>query len=287
MGTARRTPVDALDSPMTEIYDPCSRGHGARALTDLRRGIGDWRLWSMLGWHDIRQRYRRSVLGPFWLTLSMAILVASLTAIYGSLLKQDVRSYLPFISVGLAIWGFLAAVLTDGCHTFLAMENLVKNIRIPLSTHALRVLWRNVIILGHNLVIYVVVALAFALWPGPVGLLAIPGFLLLLINSLWMTLFLGTICVRFRDVPPIVTSLVQLLFFVSPVMWRAELIVGDRRWLVEINPMFHLIEVIREPLLGAAPPLSSWLGVVVFAVLGWTATFLLYARFRNRIAYWL
>lgn len=272
---------------MNEIYDPTALTRNRRAYDDLRRGIGDWRLWSMLGWHDIRQRYRRSVLGPFWLTLSMAVLVASLTAIYGSLLKQDLHDYLPFLSIGLAVWAFLAAVLTDGCHTFLSMENLVKNIRIPLSTHVLRVLWRNVIILGHNIVIYAVVAVVFAVRPGWVGLLAVPGFLLVLVNALWISLFLGTICVRFRDVPPIVVSLVQLLFFVSPVMWKAELIVGDRRWLVEINPVHHMIEVVRMPLLGEIPPLSSWLGVTLFALVGWFATFHLYARFRNRIAYWL
>lgn len=272
---------------MNKIYDPSALSQTRRALDDLRRGVGDWRLWSMLGWHDIRQRYRRSVLGPFWLTLSMAVLVVSLTAIYGSLLMQEMRNYLPFISIGLALWGFLAAVLTDSCHSFLAMENLVKNIRIPLSTHVLRVLWRNVIILGHNIVIYIVVALIFAVWPGWVGLLAIPGFALVLLNTLWISLLLGTICVRFRDVPPIVASLAQLLFFVSPVMWKAEMIMGDRRWMVEINPIFHLIEVVRMPLLGQVPAWTSWLGVSVFAALGWTATFLLYARFRHRIPYWL
>jgi len=130
------------------------------------------------------------------------------------------------------------------------------------------------------------VALIFGIWPGAAGLLAVAGLALLLVNAGWIMLLLGMICTRFRDVPPIIGSLIQLLFFVTPVMWKPELL-GDRRYLMVLNPFYHLLEVIRAPLLGHVPGWESWVAGLLFAAAGWAFTFVCFARFRKRIAYWL
>ncbi|WP_448207519.1 ABC transporter permease [Azospirillum sp. sgz302134] len=268
------------------VYDSGDRSDVAQALDDLVEGVRRWRLWSRLGWHDIRKRYRRSVLGPFWLTLSMAVMVASLGLIYGTLFRLDLEGYLPFLAVGLATWTFVASFLNEGCISFIELEPLIKNVRIPMSVHVLRVLWRNLIIYAHNIVIFAVVALIFGVRPGAGGLLAPLGLLLMVANAGWIMLLLGMICTRFRDVPPIIGSLIQLLFFVTPVMWKPELL-GDRRYLMVLNPFHHLIEVIRAPLLGQVPGWENWAAGLLFAVAGWAVTFACFARFRKRIAYWL
>lgn len=273
--------------PQSEaIYDSGGRSQAGRAWDDLREGAQRWRLWSKLGWHDIRKRYRRSVLGPFWLTLSMAVMVASLGLIYGTLFRLDLEDYLPFLAIGLATWNFVASFLNEGCTSFIDLEALIKNVRIPMSLHILRVLWRNLIIYGHNAVIFVAVAMIFGVWPGGTGLLAFAGLALLLVNAGWMMLLLGMVCTRFRDVPPIVSSVIQLLFFVTPVMWKPELL-GDRRYLMALNPFYHLLEVIRAPLLGQLPGWESWAVGGLFAAAGWAVTFACFTRFRKRIAYWL
>ncbi|AWK90170.1 ABC transporter permease [Azospirillum thermophilum] len=268
------------------LYDSGGGSAMEQARDDLVKGASRWRLWSRLGWHDIRKRYRRSVLGPFWLTLSMAVMVASLGLIYGTLFRLDLEGYLPFLAIGLATWTFVASFLNEGCIVFIELEPLIKNVRIPMSVHILRVLWRNLIIYGHNIVIFAVVALVFGIQPGAVGLLAPVGLLVLLVNAAWIMLLLGMICTRFRDVPPIIASLIQLLFFVTPVMWKPELL-GERRYLMALNPFHHLIEVIRAPLLGQMPGWESWAAGILFAVAGWVFTFACFARFRKRIAYWL
>jgi len=268
------------------IYDSGDRSEAARAWGDLVEGGRRWRLWSRLGWHDIRKRYRRSVLGPFWLTLSMAVMVASLGLIYGTLFRLDLEGYLPFLAIGLATWTFVSSFLNEGCSGFIELEPLIKNVRIPMSVHILRVLWRNLIIFGHNIVIFAVVALVFRVWPGAAGLLSLAGLALLLVNASWIMLLLGMVCTRFRDVPPIVASVIQLLFFVTPVMWKPELL-GDRRYLMALNPFHHLIEIIRAPLLGQVPGWESWAAAGLFALAGWAFTFVCFARFRKRIAYWL
>ena len=268
------------------IYDSGDRSDTAQARDDLMAGVRRWRLWSRLGWHDIRKRYRRSILGPFWLTLSMAIMVGSLGLIYGTLFRLDLEGYLPFLAIGLATWTFVSSFLNEGCVSFIELEPLIKNVRIPMSVHILRVLWRNLIIFAHNIVIFAVVALVFQVWPGAAGPLSLAGLALLLVNASWIMLLLGMVCTRFRDVPPIVASVVQLLFFVTPVMWKPELL-GDRRYLMALNPFHHLIEIIRAPLLGQVPGWESWAVAVLFALGGWAFTFACFARFRKRIAYWL
>lgn len=284
--TTESFPSSAARQRNGAVYDSGDRSEAARAWDDLRDGALRWRLWSRLGWHDIRKRYRRSVLGPFWLTLSMAVMVGSLGLIYGTLFRLDLEGYLPFLAVGLATWTLIASFLNEGCISFIELEPLIKNVRIPMSVHILRALWRNLIIYGHNIVIFAVVALVFGIWPGAAGLLAVAGLALLLVNAGWIMLLLGMICTRFRDVPPIIGSVIQLLFFVTPVMWKPELL-GDRRYLMVLNPFYHLLEVIRAPLLGHAPGWESWVAGLLFAAAGWAFTFACFARFRKRIAYWL
>ncbi len=271
---------------MSAIFDSADRSQTARAREDLAQGASSWSLWGMLGWHDIRKRYRRSVLGPFWLTMSMAVMVASLGYVYGSLFRFDLASYLPYLALSLALWNFVAATLNEGCGSFQEFDSLIKHVRMPLSVHALRVVWRNLIILGHNAVIYIVMALWLGLSPGLGGLLALPGLGLLVLNAVWIALLLGLICARFRDVPPIVASVVQLLFFVTPVMWKPELI-AERHLMVALNPVYYLLEVVRGPLLGAVPNLGVWTVALGVTVAGWAVTFAAYVRFRKRIAYWL
>lgn len=268
------------------VFDSADRSDAARALEDLAQGFRRWPLWSTLGWRDIRKRYRRSMLGPLWLTLSMAILVASLGLIYGTLFRLDPAAYLPFLAVGLATWTFIAAIANEGCTGFIELEPLIKNVRFPLSVHVLRLLWRNLIIFGHNMIIFVAVAAVFGVRPGAEILLAPLGLALLLVNAFWMMLLLGIVCTRFRDVPPIVASLIQLLFFITPVMWKPELL-GDRTWLIAFNPLHHLVEIVRAPVLGRLPGWESWAAAALLAVAGWTVAFVGFARFRKRIAYWL
>lgn len=270
-----------------DVYDSGDRSQADRAWDDLLDGGQRWRLWSKLGWHDIRKRYRRSMLGPFWLTLSMAVMVGSLGLIYGTLFRLDLENYLPFLAVSLATWNFVSSSLTEGCTSFIDLEPLIKNVRIPMSLHMLRALWRNLIIYAHNIVIFAVVAVIFGVQPGITGiLLALVGLGLLLVNAGWIMLLCGVICTRFRDVPPIVASVIQLLFFVTPVMWKPELL-GERRYVMMLNPFYHLIEAVRAPLLGQAFQWENWAAGLLFAAVGWAFTFLFFARFRKRIAYWL
>lgn len=257
-----------------------------RALSDIVQGTRAYDLWGTLAWQDVLRRYRRSTLGPWWITLSMGVLVGVLGALYSVLFKVEMAQYLPFLSLGFIVWGLLAALITEGCSAFVSSQALIKQVRLPLSIHVCRVVWRNLIIFFHNFVIFVVVAVIFSVRPGPAGFLAVPGLVLIGVNAMWVGLLLGLVSSRFRDVPEIVTSIMRIIFFVTPIIWMPELMPG-RALMLDLNPFFHFLEVIRAPLLGQVPGFFVWSVVVGISLGGWGVTLAMYSRYRGRIAYWV
>lgn len=260
------------------------------AWRDFYDGVKLVRIWGLLGWHDIRQRYRRSVIGPFWLTISTAIMVGALGFLYSGLFKQDISKYLPFLAVGLIVWGFISAVANDSTTVFIASEGMLKQIRMPLTVHVCRMVWRNFIILMHNAIIILVVMI-WARTPITPELFYIPFALLLFcINGLNIGLFLGVFCTRFRDIAQLVASLIMLLFFMTPIMWSPSILSGrgiDRAWIAEFNPAYHFIELIRAPILAESVSVNSWAVVLSITVLTWLLAMWALIKFRHRVAYWL
>jgi ABC-type polysaccharide/polyol phosphate export permease len=258
----------------------------ARAARDIIDGLGKSWLWTAMAMQDVRLRYRGSVLGPFWLTLSTAIMIAAMGVIYARLFRTDISDYLPYLAIGLVIWQFLSALITDGCQAFLAAQTVILQTPMPFSVHVFRMVSRNFIILGHNLVIVPIVLIFQGVPIGLGALLIFPAFLLLAIDGTALGLLLGMISARFRDVPPIVANFVQVLFFVTPIFWSPDAL-GPYKTLAELNPLFAAIDVVRAPLMGSAPAPNSWWILIAATLVGGTISFAMFARFRSRIAYWI
>ncbi|TRM54256.1 ABC transporter permease [Achromobacter sp. LC458] len=258
------------------------------ALEDLSSALRRSTLIATLGWQDVRQRYRRSALGPFWLTISMGVMIGTIGLVFGQIFKSPMEEFLPFLAAGLILWTFISSVITEGCSSFIAAEAVIKQLPIPLSVHVFRQLWRNLIILTHNIVIFPLVMLAVGKAPSVHMFLAIPGLLLVLLNLVWLCIFLGIICTRFRDIPQIISSLLQVIFYLTPIMWLPSLLPQRAgTYMLDLNPFFHFLEIVRAPLLGQLPSIENWLVTIGIAAVGWIATILLFARYRRRIAYWL
>ena len=256
------------------------------AWRDLADGFGKSWMWGALALQDIRLRYRGSVLGPFWLTISTLVMVIAMGFIYGRLFRVDTGSYLPYLTLGLIVWQAFSGIITEGCETFLREQSVIQQVPIPFSIHAYRNVCRNFIVLAHNLVIVPIGLVIFAIPVGWSTLEAVPGLLLLAINGLWISILLGLVSARFRDVPPIVASFLQVVFFVTPIFWPVEML-GDWQAIATLNPLFAAIDVVRAPLLGTATAPYSWIVLLLMTFLGSGVTFALFARFRTRIAYWI
>jgi lipopolysaccharide transport system permease protein len=279
--------------------DPIARAgvlefHGAmspaarnrQAIRDIVEGLRLWPLAWSLGWLDIRLRYRGSALGPFWLTLSSAIMVGSLGVLYSALFHIDVHEYLPFLALSQVLWSFLSTVVNEGCTCFTQAEGMIRAVRMPLFLHALRTLVRNVLVLAHNVVVIVVVDVIFDIRPGWHALEALPGIAVWTIDSLAVCLLLGAFCARFRDIGPIVGSVMQIAFFLTPVIWQPQQLGASARWL-PLNPFFALFDIVRAPLLGSAPPAHVWPAALLFSLILCATSWLLFVRARGRVAFWI
>lgn len=256
------------------------------AVIDVSGGIRAYSIWLTLGWQDIRQRYRRSTLGPFWITLSLGVTVGGMGILYGKLFHQHLNEYFPYLTVGMVLWNFLSTVINESCLVFIQSEGIIKQVRLPLTLHVLRMVWRNIIVLLHNALVIVIVLFLFRTgWHWQIVLLPL-ALLLVILNVFWFGLMVGTICARFRDVPQIIMSFVQILFFLTPVMWQVSAL-GKKQWLAKYNPLYHLFEIVRGSLLGADPAYFSWIFVLGMSVFGLMGSFYLFKRYRHRIAYWV
>src|SRR5262245_19842109 len=258
----------------------------AAAWADLIEGTSRSWMWSAMAMQDIRMRYRGSLLGPFWLTISMVIMIAAMGLIYSRLFNMEITRYLPFLTVGLVIWNFVSTVITEGCQTFVSAQNVITQVRMPFSVHAWRTVYRNLIVLAHNMVIVPLVLLMFGVRVGWTVVFIVPALAILTLNGIWISILLGMISARYRDVPPIVMSFVQVIFFVTPIFWPPEAM-GIWMQALPLNPLFAAVDVIRAPLLGEAPLTYSWPVLLVVTALGSIGTFALFAKFRSRITYWI
>jgi len=255
---------------------------------DIFEALKHYELAGVLGWQDIRQRYRRSSLGPFWLTMSMGVLIGVLGLVFGTLFETPMNEFFPFLTSGLILWALISTALNEACTGFTSAEAIIKQISLPLFTHIVRVLWRNLIIFAHNLIIFPLVLVVFWKPLSATALLAIVGLALLMTNLSWIALLLGVFCTRYRDVPQIIANLLQVTFYVTPIIWLPELLPKRASLLLlNVNPFFHLIQIVRAPLLGTLPSVLNWEVGIVLALAGWGFTILFYGRFRSRIAYWL
>jgi len=264
-----------------------------RAVADLRQGLSQRELWLSLGWQDIKQRYRRSTLGPLWITIATGVMAAALGILYSILFQIPLATFLPHVTVGLILWGFISGCIKDGSEVFIANEGLIKQLPSALSVHVYRLVWRQVLFLCHNLVIWVVLMVVFPRHLGWELLLAVPGLALLVVNGVWVSLLFGIVATRFRDLAPLLDSLVQLLFYMTPIVWTTSTLkaqggqVADRARIAEINPLFHYLEIVRAPMIGEPVAAYHWWIVLGCTAAGLLLAFVVLRRFRARVPYWV
>ncbi|TLU72229.1 ABC transporter permease [Lichenicoccus roseus] len=254
---------------------------------DLVDGFKLWRLAISLGWLDIKLRYRGSALGPFWLTLSGAVMVGSMGLIYGRLFAMNLHEYLPFLALSMILWqSFIGGLTTDACTVFLDAETMIRAMRMPFTVQVLRCVARNVIVLLHNLVVPIGVFAIFDTWPGWVALQSLPGLVLWVADGIAAGFLLGSLCARFRDIPPIVGSIMQIAFYITPIVWKPSQL-GAHGWWLPINPFDTLLEIVRSPLLGAPAGLLAWGSALGYSLLLWLVALLIFTRARPRLAFWV
>ncbi|MET3860934.1 ABC-2 type transport system permease protein [Dietzia sp. 2505] len=264
-----------------------------RAVADLRQGLGQRELWLSLGWQDIKQRYRRSTLGPLWITIATGVMATALGLLYSILFQIPLAEFLPHVTVGLILWGFISGCIKEGSEVFISNEGLIKQLPSALSVHVYRLVWRQFLFLCHNLVIWVVLMM---IYPRPLGwdlLLAVLGLAVLMVNGVWVAMLFGILATRFRDIAPLLDSMVQLLFYMTPIVWTTQTLyeqggdIADRARIAELNPLYHYLEIVRAPMIGQPVAAYHWWIVLACTAVGLILAFVALRRFRSRVPYWV
>jgi lipopolysaccharide transport system permease protein len=256
------------------------------ALRDINETFRSHRIWMMLANQDVKQRYRRSVLGPFWVTLSAVVSIIALALVYTHIFKIPTAEYLVFLTSGFIAWSYIASVVIESCTVFIGAEGIIRQVNLPLGIHVFRMIWRSLITLGHNLVIVVLVVLYMNVPFSWSFLALIPGLLITTTGAIALGYLLGGICTRYRDIPPIIASLVQVLFYVTPVIWPPRLLEGNEQ-LLTFNPFYYYLEILRSPMMGRWPSPEMWVVASALTVFLVVAAIAFIGRYRWRVAYWI
>jgi len=256
------------------------------ALQDLRNSVGRIGLAWSLAWHDVVSRYRGSILGPFWITLSMGFMVLGIGTVYAKLFEAPVEQFLPLVALGIVFFGVISGMINEGCDTFVAAAGMLSQTSLPMFTFIWRTVLRNLINLAHHLVIVVAVLVYYGYWRKMNPLGGVVGLGFLVINAAWISMLVAIASARFRDVPQIVISVMQFVFFMTPVFWQPTRL-GRAHAILVYNPFYHMLEAVRAPLLGVQPDAHTYSLLALMAIVGWALTFFVFTRTRRRIVHYL
>lgn len=259
----------------------------ANLLDDFRKGASLWHAWANKSRLDIVLRYRRTLLGPVWMVVTTGILVACLALIAPALFASGDPNFIPYLTVGIITWNFIALSVSELGNTFLEHRNEIYSVRTPFSVYVFRIVLRNVIVYLHLMSLYLIMALFYGLWVPhfyPIWLL---GLVLVAVNMLWMGMLLGMLVARYRDVQQVIAAVITMGFLLTPVFWDKSALIGAREWIVKANPLAHALEVLRAPLLGAMPDMFSVYFMIVSAIVGMIGAGMMYRRHINKMVFWL
>ena len=248
---------------------------------ELKAIVSHSLIWFTLANQDIKLRYRRSYLGPFWLTLSMMITIYSMGFLYAHLFKMNLATYFPYLASGIICWAFVSSLILESSNVFIESEGYIRNTEIFLSVFNMRLILRNFLIFLHNLLAFIPIILILNTSIGWHTLLLIPFIFLIVVNAIFWGSFLGIMGTRYRDFSQILTSLVQVIFFLTPIMWMPESLQGKNQWMIDYNPFYHFLNLLRSPLLNKGITMLDFSFVVFFTILG----FLLYSYFLKKYKY--
>lgn len=255
-------------------------------LTDFFGAIVKVSVWRSLGVLEVKQRYQRSVLGPWWVSISMLIFIVVLGTVFSRLFSATLSEYIPYFSAGYLMWLYISTCINESTDLFKQNSGLIKQIHLPFHLYVLKFFTKNIVVFLHNFIVFLLVLLYFRVSISWSIVMAIPAFLLVTVNLYWICLLVSIVSTRFRDMVPVINNCIQVLFFVTPISWNRQL-VGEHSIIVQWNPVAYFIEIVREPLLGKLPSANCWMVVSMFAVLGSLFSFFVFSKTRSRIPFWV
>ncbi|MCC8417484.1 MAG: ABC transporter permease [Rickettsia endosymbiont of Bryobia graminum] len=248
--------------------------------------FNEWGRWAHLGWFDILSRYRRTIFGPCWIVLLTVINISVIGFVYGTLFKVPLHNFIPYMAIGLITWLWISTSIIEASSAFVSYKFVLLNQEIRPTSILIRVLFRNLIIFFHNCVVILLICLFFHLPLSPALFFVLPGMFLATNIIYVLSIPIAFICTRFRDLSQVIVIFINLGFLITPVIWFPHILV-EREYIVYLNPFTHIINLIRLPILGSIPPISSWLVSLGVFLLFSLFSFFCIKKYRYHIQFWL
>jgi ABC-type polysaccharide/polyol phosphate export permease len=241
-----------------------------------------------LAGEDMRARYTRTALGPWWNILSNIIFIFAMGITFGALFGQPLETFLPYVAAGLACWNYMNSSLCDAPMTLIRGAGVVQCYPLPMSTQIFRSVADKTLLMLHFLVVYTALAIFLKLQVDPLAVLMFPlALIIYTVASVGLTLGLSVLGARYRDIGPAISSLMIMAFLLTPVFWQKVTLKPEQHWITDLNPFFHFIEIGRQSLLGKFAAPEHWFASIGIALVCLIAGTLTFALMRRKIYYWL
>jgi ABC-type polysaccharide/polyol phosphate export permease len=257
------------------------------ATKDILNSFRKWRIWYSMASYGIKAKYQRTKLGPIWIVLTNLIFVAGISVVWSIIRQIDMAEVLPRFFAGFITWQFMSSFVLDGVDIYSGVnKRYILNLPMEKFIFSLQMSVTNIFIYAHNLLGFILIVSFLGINPFTYLFHYIFAFVLTTVAGTCSGVILGIICARFRDVSPLIKSIMSLGMLVTPVLWDASTF-GEKYYYVYLNPFAIFLDLLRNPMIGnpiGELELMLGCGVTLFIVI---FSFFLFVRFRNRIVYWV
>jgi ABC-type polysaccharide/polyol phosphate export permease len=261
-------------------------GRYGKAFKDLKAGAKLYHVWVYQAYYAISAKYKRTALGSIWISGGMIASSLSMALVFGGIFQQDLKVAFPIIMAGIICFALAAFPLQEAPEAYMSNAVIIVNHAYPFNYFIFESVCRAFFLFLHNLVVfYISMALVGVLTPPHWTI--IPGLCLVLVSMFTWANCAAMFAARFRDVRFLLPFLGSLMFVLTPIFWPASMLKGWREGLVHFNPIYGLVEIIRAPLIGKAPPAEAWTLAIISTILGIVAWLIFFPANRRRIPFWV
>lgn len=254
-------------------------------LKDLLGGFKLFYIWKNLAWFDVLQRYKRTKIGPFWGVITTGVIIVFTGPVYSKLFNQNLHEYFPYVAVSYFFWSFLSVLIQELSNSLISSSEYIKHVSWPYSVYFYRCIIRNLIVLSHNSIVILPVLFYFSTISfGGLGLFFF-GLFIVIFMALGFGMLTSTLSLHYRDIPQLISNFLNMLFFITPVFWSAKML-GEHTWIASINPMFHVLEILRQPLLGNNASSISYAITIIMGLFFFVFGLAIFKSNYKKIAFW-
>lgn len=256
-----------------------------KAFNDLVKGFLRYPIWIYQAYHLLAAKYKRTALGTLWISGNYLFISISIAYVYGAIFHQSLKDFIPYCMLGNLAGTSMLWVILEAPEIFMINASLIKNNATPYTYYIYESVAKLMFLFMHNLVVFYIAGallgfITFPTWE------IIPGMILFMVILFFWGCVVAMASARYRDLRFLLPNFSMFMFFITPIYWKTDML-GKSAAIAELNPLYHLIAIIRNPILGLPTDLNNWLCALAVAAVGIVLWLIFFPFFRRRIPFWV